>query len=350
MEIRPFGKTHDGLAVEEIILDNQQLRCSILTYGATLRGLTVPGVAGPVDVVLGFDYISDYETQDKFMGAIVGRYANRIANGCFSLDHQTYQLACNDGENHLHGGPTGFFSRIWTPEACPDCPDHQDAVRLSYESADLEEGFPGHLSVSVTYRLENHTLILDYSAKTDRSTICNLTSHAYFNLNGHQDINRSAMEQILTLYSSFYTPVKPGSIPTGILDPVSGTPMDFRKPTVIGSRIDDNFPQLKLCAGYDHNWVIDGTPNTLRPAALLESPKTGICMEVQTTLPGIQFYSGNYMAGCPVGKNGALYGHRDAVCLETQFFPDTPNHSNFPSCILRPGEIWKHTTCFRFNI
>lgn len=342
MEIRPFGTTRDGRAVDEVILDNGTLRCSILTCGAALRSLMVPGREGPVDVVLGFDTVEDYEAQDKFMGAVVGRYANRIAGGRFSLEGQAYQLACNDGENHLHGGPTGFFSKVWKAE-----PRGESGAAFSCESEDMEEGYPGNLRVSVTYRLEKSGLVLEYRAVTDRTTLCNLTNHAYFNLSGHNA--GGAMDQKLTLYAERYTPVGPGSIPTGELAPVEGTPMDFRTPAVIGDRIDQPFRQLELCSGYDHNWVVDGEPGTLRPAALLESGKTGIRMAVETTLPGVQFYAGNYMAGCPAGKDGAPYGRRDAVCLETQFFPDTPNHPGFPPCVLRPGEVWSHETVFRFS-
>lgn len=334
--------TRDGRAVDEITLDNGILRCSLLTYGAALRGLTVPGTAGPVDVALGFDSMEAYETQDKFMGAVVGRYANRIAGGRFPLDGQVYTLARNDGENHLHGGPAGFFSKVWRAE-----PSGEHGVTFSCESEDMEEGYPGRMAVSVTYTLEGTALRLAYRAVTDRTTVCNLTSHAYFNLNGHDA--GGAMEQRLTLHASRYTPVGPGSIPIGELAPVEGTPMDFRVPTVIGARIDQPFRQLELCSGYDHNWVVDGRSGVLRPAAVLESGRTGVRMEVETTLPGIQFYAGNYMAGCPAGKGGASYGRRDAVCLETQFFPDTPNQPAFPQCILRPGEAWEQETVFRFE-
>ncbi|WP_295745543.1 aldose epimerase family protein [uncultured Oscillibacter sp.] len=342
MERKPFGVTRDGRAVEEIVLDNGKLRCSLLTYGASLRGLIVPGAAGPVDVALGFESMEAYETQDKFMGAVVGRYANRIAGGRFTLDGQDYTLARNDGENHLHGGPEGFFSKVWNAELCGE-----NGVAFSCESRDMEEGYPGFLKVSVTYRLEDNALRLSYRAVTDRTTICNLTNHAYFNLNGHDA--GGAMEQLLTLYASRYTPVGPGSIPTGEIALVEGTPMDFRAPAVIGARIGQPFRQLELCSGYDHNWIVDGKAGILRPAAMLEGAKSGIRMEVETTLPGIQFYAGNYMAGCPAGKGGAKYGLRDAVCLETQFFPDTPNHPEFPQCVLRPGEAWEHVTVFRFS-
>lgn len=212
----------------------------------------------------------------------------------------------------------------------------------------MEEGYPGRLKVSVTYCLEGGALRLSYRAAADRATICNLTNHAYFNLNGHNA--GGAMDQLLTLHASCYTPVGPGSIPTGVIAPVEGTPMDFRSPVAIGARIGQPFRQLELCSGYDHNWVVEGDPGTLRPAAVLEGAESGIRMEVETTLPGIQFYAGNYMAGCPAGKGGAEYGRRDAVCLETQFFPDTPNRPEFPQCVLRPGEAWEHETVFRFSV
>lgn len=343
MERTPFGAARDGRAVDEIILDNGILRCSLLTYGAALRGLVAQGRRGPVDTVLGFDRMEDYEAQDKFMGAVVGRYANRIAGGRFTLDGQSYTLARNDGENHLHGGPAGFFSKVWKVE-----PWGEYGAAFSCESGDMEEGYPGRLKVSVTYCLEGGALRLSYRAAADRATICNLTNHAYFNLNGHNA--GGAMDQLLTLHASCYTPVGPGSIPTGVIAPVEGTPMDFRSPAAIGARIGQPFRQLELCSGYDHNWVVEGDPGTLRPAAVLEGAESGIRMEVETTLPGIQFYAGNYMAGCPAGKGGAEYGRRDAVCLETQFFPDTPNRPEFPQCVLRPGEAWEHETVFRFSV
>lgn len=343
MERTPFGAARDGRAVDEIILDNGILRCSLLTYGAALRGLVAQGRRGPVDTVLGFDRMEDYEAQDQFMGAVVGRYANRIAGGRFTLDGQSYILDRNDGENHLHGGPAGFFSKVWKVETWGEY-----GAAFSCESGDMEEGYPGRLKVSVTYCLEGGALRLSYRAAADRATICNLTNHAYFNLNGHNA--GGAMDQLLTLHASCYTPVGPGSIPTGVIAPVEGTPMDFRSPVAIGARIGQPFRQLELCSGYDHNWVVDGEPGTLRPAAVLEGAESGIRMEVETTLPGIQFYAGNYMAGCPAGKGGAEYGRRDAVCLETQFFPDTPNRPEFPQCVLRPGEAWEHETVFRFSV
>lgn len=342
MERRSFGFTRDKQPVDILTLDNGQLRCSVLTYGAALAALSVPAADGSqIDVALGFDSMEDYQTQDKFVGAIVGRYANRIAGGRFSLEGKTYTLALNDGENHLHGGPTGFANRVWTAEECPD------GVCLHYESKDGEEGYPGALSASIIYRLEGSSLILHYQAAADRTTVCNLTSHAYWNLNGQG--SGSAMGHTLTLFADRYTPVVPGSIPTGAVDPVEGTPLDFRTPRVIGERVDEPFRQLELCGGYDHNWVINGPTGTLRPAARLEGDKSGVILDLETTLPGVQFYSSNYLDGCPAGKGGARYARRDAVCLETQFYPDSPNHPDFPSCVLRPGETWDHTTVLRFS-
>lgn len=341
MEVSPFGVTSDGRQVDQITLDNGILRCCILTYGATLTNLFVPGRDGqPVDVVLGFDQVQTYQEQDKYLGAVVGRYANRIAKGRFTLNGQEYTLACNNGENHLHGGPTGFSTQIWQAQPC------ENGVTFTYESQDMEEGFPGRLTAQVTYQLVGRELRLHYQAASDRDTVCNLTNHAYFNLSGHDA--GGAMDQILTLHAQSYTPVIPGSIPTGEIAPVEGTPMDFRTPTPIGVRIDADFEQLQLCGGYDHNWVVDGPVGQLRPTARLESPVSGISMEVETTLPGVQFYAGNYLDGCPTGKGGARYGKRDGVCLETQFFPDSPNHPQFPQCVLRPGQVWDHTTVFRF--
>lgn len=341
METSAFGTTRDGRIVEEIILDNGMLRCALLTYGATLRSLEVTTPGGNVDVVLGYDTLEAYESQDKYLGALVGRYANRIAEGRFTLEGRTYTLAKNDGRNHLHGGPRGFSGKVWQAEAAGE-----HAVTFTCESPDGEEGYPGRLKAAVTYTLEGKALRLRYWAGTDKTTVCNLTNHAYFNLHGHNA--GGAMEQTLTLCAARYTPVVPGSIPTGELADVEGTPMDFRAPHVIGGRIDTPFRQLELCGGYDHNWVVDGAPGTLRPAAVLESGRTGIRMQVETTLPGVQFYAGNFLGGCPVGKGGAVYGNRDGVCLETQFFPDTPNQPAFPSCVLRPGEAWDHETVFRF--
>ena len=339
----PFGTTRGGEPVVLLTLDNGTISCEILTFGATLRTLTVPDREGkPVDVVLGYDHLSDYETRDGYLGAVVGRYANRIAKGQFSLNGQTYSLAVNNGPNHLHGGIVGYSYRVWTVEELTP----QKAF-LTLESPDGEEGYPGALSLRVTYALEGSALSLHYEALAHGDTVCNLTNHSYFNLAGQG--SGPVLDQTLSLCASRYTPADETSIPYGTLESVEGTPMDFRTPTPIGARIEDDFEQLKLGHGYDHNYVVDGPVGTLRPAARAFSSKTGIVMETETTLPGMQLYTANFLPeGCP-GKSGASYGPRHAFCLETQFFPDSPNQPVFPSTLLRAGERYDHTTRFRFS-
>lgn len=338
----PFGTTRSGEPVELLTLDNGTISCEILTFGATLRTLTVPDREGkPVDVVLGYDHLSDYETRDGYLGAVVGRYANRIAKGQFSLNGKTYSLAVNNGPNHLHGGIVGYSYRVWTVEELTG----QKAV-LTLESPDGEEGYPGALSLRVTYALEDRALSLHYEALAHGDTVCNLTNHSYFNLAGQG--SGPVLDQTLSLSASRYTPANETSIPYGTLEPVEGTPMDFHTPTPIGARIEDDFEQLKLGHGYDHNYVVDGPVGTLRPAARAFSSKTGIRMEAETTLPGMQLYTANFLPeGCP-GKGGASYGPRHAFCLETQFFPDSPNQPAFPSTVLRAGDRYDHTTRFVF--
>ena len=340
---RPFGATRNGEMVELLTLDNGTLSCEILTFGATLRALTVPDRQGrPVDVVLGYDRLSDYETRDGYLGAVVGRYANRIAGGRFSLNGQTYALAVNNGPNHLHGGIVGYSHRVWTVEALTG----EKAV-LTLESPDGEEGYPGALSLRVTYALEGGALSLRYEALAHGDTVCSLTNHSYFNLAGQG--SGPVLDQLLTLNAACYTPADETSIPCGVLEPVAGTPMDFRTPTPIGARIEDDFAQLRLGHGYDHNYVVDGTPGVLRPAALALCPETGIAMETQTTLPGMQLYTANFLTEGWPGKGGASYGPRHGFCLETQFFPDSPNQPAFPTAVLRSGERYDHTTRFVFT-
>ncbi|MCI9120300.1 MAG: galactose mutarotase [Oscillibacter sp.] len=339
----PFGVMPDGTAVEQYTLEAGALSCDILTYGGALRALRAPGRARTVDVLLGFDTLEDYRRQDKYLGALIGRYANRIGGSAFSLENQTYPLAANDGPNHLHGGRLGFDKQVWTAE---EATDH--SLTLSLTSPDGQEGYPGTLTVRVTYTLTPEGLRIRYQAESSRATPCNLTNHAYFNLSGHA--SGPVLDQTIQILADFYTPSDAASIPTGQLAPVEGTPMDLRQPTVIGAGIDGDFQQLRNAGGYDHNWAVNGPAGTLRPAARAFSPATGISLEVWTTLPGVQFYSGNYLDGCPAGKDGARYGKRWAFCLETQLFPDTPHHANFPACILRPGEVWDHTTELRFHL
>ena len=341
---RSFGIMPDGAAVEELTLRDGGFTCGLLTYGGAVRTLTVPGRDGPVDVALGFDSLEDYRKQDKFLGALVGRYANRIAGARFTLEGRTYTLAANDnGVNHLHGGPAGFDKKVWTVEAL-----EENTVTLSLTSPDGEEGYPGTLKVKVTYTLKDGSLEIAYEAVTDRTTVCNLTNHTYFNLSGHN--SGPVTDQLIQIYAGRCTSVGAGLIPTGEVAQVDGTPMDLRVPTPIGKRIDEPFEQLRLGGGYDHNWAIDGWDAALRPAARAVSPKTGITMEVETTLPGVQFYAGNSLGGCPAGKGGAAYTGRWGFCLETQYFPDTPNQETFPSCVLRPGETYRAVTVYRFGL
>ena len=339
-----FGTMPDGGAVEELTLKSGAMSCSVITYGGAVRTLTVPDRSGKgVDVALGFDTLEDYRRQDKFMGALVGRYANRIGGARFTLNGKTYSLPANDGANQLHGGPEGFDKKLWSVEELSD-----DSVKLSLRSPDGEGGYPGELAVTVVYTLSGGALTIDYSAMSDRDTVCNLTNHTYFNLSGHD--SGPAAGQFIQLFAGRYTPAAAGLIPTGVLAPVDGTPMDLRPAQRIGEHIDDPFDQLSMAGGYDHNWAIDGWDGTPRFAARLWSPDTGIVMETLTTLPGVQFYSGNSMDGCPAGKGGASYGRRSGVCLETQYFPDSPNQPSFPSATLRAGERYQSKTIYRFGI
>ena len=340
----PFGVMPDGTAVELYTLAAGALSCDVITFGGSLQSLRVPDRTGkPVDVLLGFDALEPYRTHGKSLGALVGRYANRIGGAKFTLNGKAYPLAANDHEvNHLHGGRVGYNQRVWTVEESTD-----SSLTLSLFSPDGEEGYPGNLTVRVTYTLTEEGLTIRYQAECDRDTVCNLTNHAYFNLSGHG--SGPVTDQLIQVLADRYTPTVPGSIPTGELAPVGGTPMDLRAFTPIGARIDEPFEQLQLAGGYDHNWAIPGWDGTLRTAARARSPKTGITMEVETDLPGVQFYAGNYLDGCPAGKGGAPYAKRWGFCLETQFYPDSPNHENFPSCVLRAGESFDHTAAFRFS-
>ena len=341
---RPFGTTRSGEPVELLTLDNGRLSCQILTFGATLRTLSVPSRDGAQrDVVLGYDTLLEYETQDGYLGAVVGRYANRIARGHFSLNGKEYTLACNNGPNHLHGGVVGFSYRVWTVEELTG----KRAV-LSLISPDGEEGYPGRLQIRVTYQLEGDSLTLRYHSVCDQDTVCNLTNHSYFNLNGQG--SGPVLEQEITLFAQSYTPADATSIPTGAIELVEGTPMDLRSPTPLGLHINEPFPQLELGHGYDHNFVVDGPAGTLRPAARAHSPASGITMEVETTLPGVQLYTANFLDDGRPGKEGTVYGPRHAFCLETQFFPDSPNHPQFPSCLLKAGQEREDVTRFIFRV
>jgi aldose 1-epimerase len=337
-----YGRLPDGTVVEVYRLQNQNgLRANVITYGALLTEMHVPDRTGRLgDVTLGFDNLQSYLDGHPYFGATVGRYANRIAQGKFTLDGRAYTLATNDGPNHLHGGIRGFDKVIWRAEILGGT---GAAVRFTYTSPDGEEGYPGTLTAAVTYTLtEDNELRLDYLATTDQATVVNLTNHAYWNLAGAGNI----LDHLLQIAANHYTPVDDTLIPTGAIDPVSGTPMDFTRPLPIGSRIRQltNDPQ-----GYDHNYVLNSGGGGLALAARVEEPTTGRVLEIHTTEPGIQFYSGNFLDGTLTGKAGVVYQQYDGFCLETQHFPDSPNRPNFPSVILRPGQTYTQTTIHKFS-
>jgi aldose 1-epimerase len=313
----------------------------VMAYGATVVSLRVPdrdGVLG--DVVLGYDALDAYLRDRCFMGAVVGRYANRIRGGRFTLDGREVVLETNDGPNHLHGGGDGFHRRLWTAEPVAD-----DAVRLGLVSADGDGGYPGRLEVSVTYTLSpRNELSVDYEAATDRATVVNLTQHSYFNLAGAG----SVLGHLLAIDADAFTPVDETLIPTGERALVAGTPFDFSRPTAIGARLGDAHPQLRHGHGYDHNFVLRDGEGT-RHSARLADPVSGRVLDVRTTEPGLQLYSGNFLAGEPRGRGGRAYAPHDALCLETQHFPDAPNHPTFPPTVLRPGEPFRSRTVFAFS-
>ena len=351
MQKAPFG-TADGKPVQIYTLTNKSgLEAKIMTYGATLVSLKTPDRTGKfADIVLGFDSIDNYVAGVPFYGATIGRFGNRIANGRFTLDGKEYQLPLNNGPNSLHGGIKGFDKRIWT--AVPFETKQGPGLKLTYVSADGEEGYPGKLTTRVTYQLRNdNSLAIDYWAKTTAPTVINLTNHSYFNLSG--DFQHSIVDELLTINADAFTPVNSTLIPTGELRPVEGTPMDFTKPETIGARVNNDDEQIKFGLGYDHNWVLDKTkPGELSLAARVHEPETGRIMEVWTTQPGVQFYCGNFLDGTNVGKGGAVYNYRNGFCLETQHFPDSVNEQGkegWPSAILRPGETYSQKTVYRFS-
>ena len=345
-----FGTAPDGQSIELYTLKNSKgMEAKITNYGATLVSLLVPDRAGKFDdVVLGFDSLDGYVKLTTYYGATIGRYGNRIAHGQFVLDGKTYNLPKNNGENTLHGGINGFNKHVW--EAKPVTTKAGEELELTYLSKDGEEGFPGNLSVKVVYKLaaDKNELTIDYSATTDKDTVLNLTNHSYFNLAGAG--SGDILKDVVTIHASKFTPVDASLIPTGELKDVSGTPFDFRKPTAVGARIDQNDPQLQYGKGYDLNWVIDRKPGStnLVPAAEVYEPTTGRVLEVLTTEPGVQFYSGNHMEDTQ-GKDGKTYHFRGALCLETQHYPDSPNHPSFPTTELKPGETLHSTTVLKFS-
>ncbi len=342
---QPFGKLPDGTDVERYTLTNDNgMVVQIMTYGGIITALHVPDRNGNVgDVVLGYDSLDGYLAKTPYFGCIVGRFANRIAGGRFVLDGVTYQLALNDGPNHLHGGRVGFDKKVWRASAGRS--EGAVSLALSYLSKDGEENYPGNLHVTVTYTLtHDNALRIGYLARTDKPTILNLTNHTYFNLAGAGDI----LDHEIMINADRFTPVNEALIPTGELQAVEGTPLDFRQPTRIGARIEAAHEQITRAGGYDHNFVINGAVGELRLAAHVHEPASGRTLEVHTTEPGMQFYTGNFLDGTVVGKRGMVYGRRAGFCLETQHFPDSPNQPHFPSVVLRPGEGFRSATVFKF--
>jgi aldose 1-epimerase len=343
-----FGQTKEGKAVDLYTITNSHgMEVRAITYGGIIVSLRVPDKNGKVDdVVLGFDRLDGYLDKSPYFGAIVGRYGNRIANGKFTLDGKEYSLAKNNGPNSLHGGLKGFDKAIWQAE--PFKNKQGSGVAFTYTSKNGEEGYPGNLKAKVTYTLtEKNELVFDYEAATDKATPVNLTEHSYFNLAGEG--TGDVLKHELMLNADRFTPVDKTLIPTGELRPVKGTPMDFSQPTVIGAHIDDNYEQLAFGGGYDHNFVINHKTGGLQLAARVYEPTTGRVMEVFTTEPGVQFYSGNFLDGTITGKQGHVYKRRYALCLETQHFPDSPNHPEFPSTILKPGQTLRSRTMYKFS-
>jgi aldose 1-epimerase len=345
-----FGRLPDGRAVEAVTLDNGRgVSARLIAYGATLQSLRAPDREGAcADIVLGHDDLTPYLATPQYFGSTIGRYANRIAGGAFSLDDQTITLARNDGDNALHGGPGGFDKALWELEAVGE--GAIVSATFSRTSPDGEEGYPGALTVRVRYHLDQAgDLTIAYEATTDRPTVVNLTNHSYFNLN---PAGGDVLDHRLWLAAAAYTPVDPGLIPTGEERPVAGGPFDFRVPTPIGARIrDGGDPQLVLGRGYDHNYVLDGgTTEVPRLAARVEEPVTGRVLELLTTEPGLQVYSGNFLDGSTVGKGGRIHRQSDGFCLEPQRFPDTPNQPAFGSARLAPGETYRQVSVFRFGL
>ena len=342
----PFGMTREQVPVEVYTLTNANaVEMRAITYGAIITSLKVPDRSGRFgDIVLGFETIDGYLEATRYFGALIGRYGNRIARGQFTVEGKTFTLPANNGPNHLHGGVKGFDKLLWN--AMPADGAEGVSLTLTRRSPDGEEGYPGNLQVSVRYLLtDTNELAIDYRATTDQPTPVNLTQHSYFNLTAD---DRDILDHQLMLKASRYTPVDDTLIPTGELARVEGTPFDFRTPTAIGERIDVDHVQLKNGKGYDHNWVIDRTGPALERAASVIEPTSGRTMDVATTEPGIQFYSGNFLDGTATGKGGRVYKHRTGFCLETQHYPDSPNHPSFPSTILHPGQTYASRTVFTF--
>ncbi|WP_432080786.1 aldose epimerase family protein [Streptomyces sp. WAC 04229] len=343
-----FGRLADGTKVYCWSLENGGTRMRVLSYGGAVQSLEIPDRRGRhANVSLGFDRLDDYVARSPHFGALIGRYGNRIAKGRFTLDGRRYQLSVNDGENSLHGGALGFDHRVWDVEPFTDGPDV--GLVLHYTSVDGEMGYPGTLRARVTYTLTRRgDWRIDYAATTDRATVVNLTSHVYWNLAGEG--SGTVEDHELSIAASRYTPTDAGLIPTGELARVSGTPFDFRRGKPVGRDIRDDHPQLVTAKGFDHNWVLDkGVTDRPEHVATLRDPASGRTLRIATDQPGLQFYSGNFLDGTLTGTGGALYRQGDALCLETQHFPDAPNQPSFPSTVLRPGQTYRTSTVHSFD-
>jgi len=346
---KPWGKTASGEAVELFTLSRPGAPVvGITSWGGYVVSLVAPDRAGKMaDVTLGYSDLAGYLKDGSYYGCLVGRYANRIGGAAFTLDGKRYALSANNGANTLHGGPTGFCRRLWAAKVVAG--KDGDALELTYVSKDGEEGYPGTLTAKVVYSLrDDGGLVIDYTATSDAPTVVNLTNHAYFNLAGEGE--GTILDHELSLEADAFTPTDAGLIPTGEIKPVAGTPFDFRKPTPIGARIDADDEQIKRGGGYDHNFVLRGEAGGLRLAARVVEKKSGRVLEVLTTEPGVQFYTGNFLDGKTVGKSGKPYVKRSAFCLETQHYPDSPNRPAFPSTVLRPGGTYRHTTVYRLSV
>ena len=344
-----YGITAEGLEVDEYLLSNQQgMEISIINYGGIITSWTAKDRNGDYkDIVLGYDSLSDYEKDSPYFGAIIGRYGNRIAQGKFTIEGAEYTLAVNNGVNHLHGGLKGFDKVVW--EAKTEMTASSASLILTYLSEDMEEGYPGNLEVEVIYALNNNDeLSVSYKAKTDKSTVVNLTQHSYFNLSA--DFSNTVLDHELVLKADAFLPVDTTLIPTGEFRDVTNTPFDFRLPKTIGKQIDDDDAQLKNGLGYDHCWVLSNQEEGIRFVASAFEPKSGRYLEVFSDEPGIQFYSGNFLDGTLPSKNNGSYEFRSGFCLETQHFPDSPNQKNFPSVILRPEEEYTSQTIFKLSV
>jgi aldose 1-epimerase len=344
----PWGHTNEGTVEIYKLTNAHGVEARVATYGATLVSLTAPDRSGKLaNIVLGFDSLEKYLAAGvPYYGATVGRYANRIANARFTLDGKTYSLAANDGPNTLHGGKRGFDKRIWRAAEVPAA--QGGGVRMTLVSADGDEGYPGEVTAQALYRLDDHdNLEIEYHVTTTAPTPVNLANHAYFNLTG--DPANTVLDHVVTINADRFTPVDATLIPTGELRPVAGTPFDFRTPHAVGARIGADDEQLRLGRGYDHNWVLNKKDSEMTLAATVTDPKSGRSLEVRTTQPGVQFYTGNFMDGKPSGV-GSVYAYRTGLCFETQHFPDSPNHPAFPSTILRPGQVYSQKTILAVRV